>query len=188
MGWGIEAAALPLGLGESWGLADLRHGDRHRGTGGHAPGQLHQRCGAGTTGEGHHQHRDRRGAGAEGHGLADRQLEQLAIADRPGSAAIAPPISGEHFNGPAQLTGGAADGAISPARSAMEKPMHELPAGAGHQGGGNLLRRPEEIAASTGNHHATSPGRLQRGDQCWRQQGHNRTAAQGSGLANHRRV
>jgi hypothetical protein len=29
MGWGIEAAALPLGLGESWGLADLRHGDRH---------------------------------------------------------------------------------------------------------------------------------------------------------------
>jgi hypothetical protein len=99
--------------------------------------------------------------------------------------AIAPPISGEHFNGPAQLTGGAADGAISPARSTMEKPMHELPAGAGHQGGGNLLRRPEQIASTTGDHHPTSTGGPQRGDHGRRQQWPNRTRAQCGGLCHH---
>ena len=132
---GMESAAMPLGSRDSGGLTDLRHGDRHMGTGGHAPGLLHQRGGAGTTGERHHQHGNRGRGGREGHGPADRQLEQLAIADRPSRAAMAAPIGGEHPNRPAQLTGGAADGAISATGPAMEQLMHELATGAGQQGG-----------------------------------------------------
>ena len=100
---------------------------------------------------------------------SDGQLEQLAIADRPGGTAMAAPIGGEDFNRPAQLTRGTADGAISAAGSAMEKLMHDLAAGAGQQGGCDLLRGPEQIAPTTGDHHPTSAGGPQRCDHGRRQ-------------------
>ena len=188
MGWGIKAAAMPLGLRESGRLADLRHGDRHRRAGGHAAGLLDQRGRDGTTWEGHDQHGHRGSGGCEGQGPADGQLEQLAIADRPSSAAMAAPIGGEDFNRPAQLMRGTADGAISAAGSAMEKPMHDLAAGAGQQGGCDLLRGPEQIAPTTGDHHSTSADGPQRGDHGRCQQWPNRTRAQCSGLCHHARV
>ncbi len=98
---------------------------------------------------------------------------------------MAAPIGREHLNGPAQLTGGAADGTISAAGSAMEKLMHDLAAGAGQQGGCDLLRGPEQIAPTTGDHHPTSAGGPQRGDHGRRQQWPNRIRTQCSGLCHH---
>jgi hypothetical protein len=51
---------------------------------------------------------------------------------------MAAPIGGEHLNRPAQLMGGATDGAISAAGPAMKQPMHELTAGAGQKDSGDL--------------------------------------------------
>jgi hypothetical protein len=66
---------------------------------------------------------------------------------------MAAPIGGEHFNRPAQLMGGATDGAISAAGPAMEQPMHELTAGAGQKDSGDLRGQPEQIAATTCHDH-----------------------------------
>lgn len=101
---------------------------------------------------------------------------------------MAAPIGGEHLNGPAELTGSAADGAIGAAGAAMEQPMDELAPGAGHQGSGDLLGRPEQIAATTGHHDLPSTDGAQRGEHSSRQQRNNRTGAQCSGLRHHRRV
>ena len=56
-------------------------------------------------------------------GLGFRQglLQQMAIADRPGSAAMTAPISGEGLDPPAELLGSATDGLISTTGTAMEQ-------------------------------------------------------------------
>jgi hypothetical protein len=82
---------------------------------------------------------------------------------------MAAPIGGEDFNRPAQLTRCTADGTISAAGTAMEKLMHDLAAGAGQQGGCDLLRGPEQITPTTGDHHPTSADGPQRGDHGRRQ-------------------
>ena len=101
---------------------------------------------------------------------------------------MAAPIGRQHLDGPAQLTGGTANGAIGATGPAMEQLMDELAAGAGHQGSGDLLGGPEEIAATTSHQHPTSRSGGQRGDHRRRQQRQNRMGAQCGGLSHHRRV
>lgn len=64
-------------------------------------------------------------------GAGDRQLEQLAIADRPGSPPMALPLGRQDEGRPAQLTGGTGDGGIGPAGSAMEQQVNQTAAAAG---------------------------------------------------------
>jgi hypothetical protein len=50
-------------------------------------------------------------------------LEEAAIADRPGAAAIATPLGRKGLNRPAELMGSTADGLISATGTAMEQQM-----------------------------------------------------------------
>ena len=86
---------------ETGGWADLHHGNGHRRPGGAAAGLLHQRGRARPTGKGDHQHRGAERGGGVGLGFHQGQLQQKAIADRTGSAAMATPISGEGLYPPA---------------------------------------------------------------------------------------
>ena len=83
-----------------------------------------------------------------GLGLHQGLLEQKAIADGAGSAAMAAPISGEGLNAPAELAGSKADGLIGATGTAMEQQMDRPPARALEQGGGDALLWPDEITAT----------------------------------------
>ena len=85
----------------------------------------------GAAGEGQHQHRGGCQRGGVGHGLSDGQLEQLPIADRPGRPAMALPCVRQSECRPAQLMGGAGDGGIGAAGTAMEQPLHRPTAAGG---------------------------------------------------------
>ena len=83
-----------------------------------------------------------------GLGLDQGLLQQEAIADRTGSAAMAAPISGEGLNAPAELMGSTADGLIGPTGTAMEQQM-DRPAGTAlEESGGDALLRPDEITTT----------------------------------------
>ena len=83
-----------------------------------------------------------------GLGLHQGLLQQEAIADRTGSAAMAAPISGEGLDPPAELLGGTADGAISTTGTAMQQQMDRPAPAALEQGGGDVLLGPDEITAT----------------------------------------
>jgi hypothetical protein len=80
-------------------------------------------------------------------------LEKLAVADRPGGAAMALPLSWHHQGGPTQLVGSAADGGISTASAAMEQQMDQPATATGQQLSGDALMGPEQIAAASGGDH-----------------------------------
>ena len=86
-------------------------------------------------------------------GLGFRQglLEEAAITDRPGTAAIAAPISGERLNPPAELMGRPTDGAISATGTSMQQQMDGPAATALQESGSNALLGPGEITATGGN-------------------------------------
>jgi hypothetical protein len=86
-----------------------------------------------------------------GLGLHQGLLQQEAIADRPGSAAMTAPISGEGLDPPAELMGSTADGLISPTGTAMEQQMDRPAATPLQEGGGDPLLGPGEITATGGN-------------------------------------
>ena len=69
-----------------------------------------------------------------GLGFCQGLLEEAAIADWPGAAAIAAPISGEGLNPPAELMGSTADGLISATGPAMEQQMNGPAAAALQEG------------------------------------------------------
>jgi hypothetical protein len=88
-----------------------------------------------------------------GHGFGNGLLEQLAIADRPGGAAVLLPLGRHHQGAPAQLIGGAGDGGIGTTGPAMENQMHQPAAAAGEQLSGNPLMGPGQITTATGGDH-----------------------------------
>ena len=96
----------------------------------------------------------------EGLGPGDRQLEELAIADRPGGPAVALPLGRQHQRRPAQLPGGPGDGGIGAARTAMEQQMNSTAATAGQQLSGDALMGPGQIAAATGGDHQGAAGAI----------------------------
>jgi hypothetical protein len=95
-----------------------------------------------------------------GHGPGDGLVEQLAVADRPGGAAVATPLGWHHKRRPAQLMGGAGNGGISAAGTAVEQQMHQPAAAAGEQFSGNALMGPGQITAATGRDHQGTGGGL----------------------------
>ena len=86
-------------------------------------------------------------------GLGFRQglLEEAAIADRPGAAAIATPLGRKGLDPPTQLMGSTADGLIGATGTAMEQQMDGPAATALEEGGGDALLGPGEITATGGN-------------------------------------
>ena len=80
-------------------------------------------------------------------------LKKLPVADRPGRAAMALPLSWHHQGGPTQLVGSPADRGISAASAAMEQQMDQPATTAGQQLSGDPLMWPEQIAATTGGDH-----------------------------------
>ena len=88
-----------------------------------------------------------------GHGPGDGLVEQLAVADRPGGAAVATPLGWHHKRRPAQLMGGAGDGCIGATGSAMEQPLDRPAAAAGEELSGNPLVGPGQITAAAGCDH-----------------------------------
>ena len=78
-------------------------------------------------------------------------LQQKAIADGAGTAAIAAPISSEGLNPPAELLGGTADGAISAPGPTMQKQMDRPAARTLEESGGDALLGPDEITATSGD-------------------------------------
>jgi hypothetical protein len=88
-----------------------------------------------------------------GHGPGDGLLEQLAIADRPGGAAMAPPLGRHHKRAPAQLMGGTGNGSIGAAGTAVEQQMDKPAAAAGQQLSGDSLMGPGKITAAAGCDH-----------------------------------
>ena len=135
------------------GFADLHHRDRHRGAGGQAAGLVHQRGGAGPTGEGHHEHGGGDPRGGVGLGPGHSQLKQLPVADRPRGPAMALPLGRHDQRRPAQLMGGPGDRGIGAAGPAVEQQMDKPAAAAGQQLCGNALMGPGQITAATGSDH-----------------------------------
>jgi hypothetical protein len=88
-----------------------------------------------------------------GLGAGNSELEQLAIADRPGGAAVPLPLGGPDKRGPAQLTTGAGNGGIGPAGPAVEQQVHQPPATSGEELSSNALMGPGQIPAATGCDH-----------------------------------
>jgi hypothetical protein len=88
-----------------------------------------------------------------GNSSGNRLLEQLAVADRPGGAAVLLPLGRHHQGAPAQLMGSAGNGGISAAGPAMQKQMHQPAAAAGEQLSGDALMGPGEITAATSGDH-----------------------------------
>ena len=70
-----------------------------------------------------------------GLGLDQGLLEQTAIANGAGAAAITAPFSGEGLDTPAELIGSTADGAISATGPAMQQQMDRPATAALEQGG-----------------------------------------------------
>ncbi len=88
-----------------------------------------------------------------GHGPGNGLLEQLAIADRPSGTAVLLPLGRHHQRAPTELMGGAGNGGISAAGTAVEQQMHQPAAAAGKQLSGNALMGPGQITAATGRDH-----------------------------------
>ena len=132
---------------------DLHHGNRHRGPGSETAGLLHQGGGACPTGEGHDQHRGKTAGGGVGDGPGNGLLEQLAVADGPGSATVELPLGWHFQRRPAQLMGSPANGGIGPTGPAMEQQMHQPAASACKQLSGDALMGPGQITAATGRDH-----------------------------------
>ena len=88
-----------------------------------------------------------------GYGPGDGLLEQLAIADRPGGVAMAPPLGRHHKRAPAQLMGGMGNGGIGAAGTAVEQQMDKPAAAAGQQLSGDSLMGPGKITAAAGCDH-----------------------------------
>ena len=86
-----------------------------------------------------------------GLGLRQGLLEEAAIADRPGAAAIATPFRRKGLDTPAELMGSTADGLIGATRTAMEQQMDGPAATSLQEGGGDPLLGPGEITATGGN-------------------------------------
>ena len=86
-------------------------------------------------------------------GQIERSLEYLAIANRPGGAAVLAPGSRAGDLGPAELIGSGGNGLISPAGSAMEQGLHQAATGGAQEMGGNQLGGPGEITATTSHDH-----------------------------------
>jgi hypothetical protein len=80
-------------------------------------------------------------------------MEQLAVADRPGGAAVLLPLGRHHQGAPTQLMGSAGNGGISAASTAVEQQMHQPAAAAGEQLSGDALMGPGEITAATSGDH-----------------------------------
>jgi hypothetical protein len=97
-----------------------------------------------------------------GNSSGNRLLEQLAVADRPGGAAVLLPLGRHHQGAPAQLMGSAGNGGISAAGPAMQKQMHQPAAAAGEQLSGDALMGPGQITAATGRDHQRAGGGLNR--------------------------
>lgn len=97
-----------------------------------------------------------------GLGLHQGLLQQEAIADRTGSAAMAAPISGEGLDPPAELLSGTADGAISATGTAMQQQMDRSATRTLEQGGGDALLGPDEITATSGNDDDRATGQRRR--------------------------
>jgi hypothetical protein len=97
-----------------------------------------------------------------GLGLHQGLLEQKAIADGAGSAAMAAPISSEGLDPPAELMGGAADGAIGATGPAMQQQMNRPATAALEQGGGDALLGPDEITATSGDDDDRAMGQRRR--------------------------
>ena len=149
----------------------FHHHHRHWRTGGAAAGLLYQRGRACPTGKGDHQHRGAERWGGVGLGLHQGLLQQEAIADRTGSAAMAAPISGEGLDPPAKLLGGTADGAICATGPAMQQQVNRPASRALEQGRGDALLRPDEITATSGDDDDRAMGQRRRrqeakGRQC----------------------
>jgi hypothetical protein len=89
-------------------------------------------------------------------------LEKLAVAERPGGAAMALPLGWHHQRRPTQLVGSPADRGISAASTAMEQQMNQPAAAAGQKLSGDPLMGPGQIAATTGGDHK----RADRGIAC----------------------
>ena len=85
--------------------------------------------------------------------LGNGQLKQLAIADRPGSPAMALPCGRQRESRPAQLMGSPGDGGIGTAGSAMEQQMDRPAAAAGKELSGDPLVGPGQITAAAGCDH-----------------------------------
>jgi len=86
-----------------------------------------------------------------GLGFCQGLLEEAAIADRSGAAAIATPLGGKGLNRPAELMGCTADGLISATGPAMEQQMDGPATAALKQGGSNALLGPGEITTTGGD-------------------------------------
>ena len=69
----------------------------------------------------------------------ERALEHLAIANRPGGAAVLAPGSRAGDLGPAELISGSGDRLIRAAGSAMEQGVHQAATGGTQEMGGNQL-------------------------------------------------
>jgi hypothetical protein len=110
--------------------------------------------GAGATGEGDHQEAGGwlAWSGAGGGELAGA-LQHLAIAHRPGATAIEAPLGANDFHGPAEAGSGLIDSGIGAAGTAMEQALHRAASGRNSEGGGDLIRGPIEITATTGHDH-----------------------------------
>ena len=106
-----------------------------------------------------------------GLGLDQGLLQQKAIANGPGSAAMTAPISGEGLDPPAELMGGTADGLISTTGTAMQQQMDRPAARALEESRGDALLGPDEITATSGNDDDRAMGQRRRrqeakGRQC----------------------
>ena len=84
-----------------------------------------------------------------GLGLHQGLLQQEAIADRTGSAAMAAPISSEGLDPPAELLGRTADGAIRTTGTAMEQQMDRPATAALEESRCDALLGPDEITATS---------------------------------------
>jgi len=131
---------------------------------------MHHRGRACPTGKGDHQHRDAECRGGVGLGFHQGLLQQKAIADGAGTAALAAPISGEGLDPPAELMGSTADGAISATGAAMKQQMDRPATAALEQGGGDALLGPGEITATGSNDDDRAMGQHRRREKAGERQ------------------
>ena len=97
-----------------------------------------------------------------GNSPGDGLLEQFAVADRPGGAAVLLPLGRHHQGAPTQLMDSAGNGGIGAAGTAVEQQMHQPAAAAGEQFSSNALMGPGQITAATGSDHKRAGGGLNR--------------------------
>jgi hypothetical protein len=95
-----------------------------------------------------------------GDGPGDGLVEQFAVADRPGGAAVLLPLGRHHQGAPTQLMGCAGNGGISAAGTAVEQQMHQPAATASQKLSSHPLMGPGQITAATGGDHQRAGGGL----------------------------